>query len=689
MFDIKSMSVRFAAVSIAFIVAIGNVGSAEALKSKGKYAGIELYTSAPKHGVKYDEDVTPPGAALKKIKAAIDLIYLKSSFSSGKIDFLKKQGRVVMVYDPHLPDPDQASGGMLLAIFLPSYLRDGDTKGSGSKKDFLVVVSRVGILWELKFLASVIVHELVGHGVQHQRGRIDTMRELDIECEAWLYQERSLQDFSIDKFSKQMGQFRTQLEDRECSEFRQHQARKYPSAYKLWDETNPDVPRLLTNFDKYLGDIRNTTTKSALKFRGSEKDGNLAKKFAGNNAEAIFNVAKLYTHGVGIEQSGAKALRWYRRAAELGHAKAQHRTAIGYFKGRGVAKDIPAAIRWYEKAANNGIVNARAKLGNIYTFGEGVPQNYKKAIKWLALASADGVASAQYNYGVILEYGYTGKADLVTAKYWYQMAANQGNADAQNNLGAFFRWAKGGVKKDYKKAAKLFRAARDGGNSLGAANLARLYRYGQGVKKDPKRAVELYKEAVNQKVTFAYYELGELYRRGLGVKKDFKRARSLFQQGANKGGKFAKIGLAKLYTRGQGGLKKLDEGLSILRKLGNGPSAKAQLALAKIYWNGRVVPKDLKKAEKWYRKAADRESRTGMAALGFMYLRGKGVKRDYKEAANWLQKAATKNHRNAQYLLGTLYNNGNGVSKDPALALSWFKKAASRGHKKAKKRLNK
>ena len=650
----KFLGMRRIFAGLLFIsVAIGNVGVAEAVKFKGKYAGIELYTSPPKPGVKYDEDVTPPGPALKKIKAAIDLIYTKSSYSAGKIDFLKKQGRVVMVYDPHIPDPDQASASMLLAIFLPSYLRDGDTKGSGSTKDFIVGVTRIGSLWELDFLASVIVHELVGHGIQHQRGRIDTMRELDIECEAWLYQERSLQDFGLDKFSKEMGQFRTQLEDRECSEFRRHQAKKYPSAYKLWDETNPDVPRLLANFDKYLGDIRGTTTKAALKYRNSERESKLAGIFAGKDVERIYQVAKNFTVGIGFEQNDTKAVRWYERAAELGHKEAQ------------------------------------TQVARAYTYGQGVPKDYKKAAKWVALVAKGGADWAQYTYGIFLEHGYAGEPDLVQAAHWYRQAANQGNADAKNNLGTFFRWGKGGLNKDYTKAAELFISARNGGNPLGTANLARLHRYGRGVKKDPARAAELYQEAIEKDVRFAYYELGELYRRGQGVKKNFKRARSLFEKGADKGDKFAKIGLAKLYTRGQGGPKKLDEGLSILRKLGNGPNAKAQLALAKIYWRGRVVSKDFKKAEKWYRKAANRGSRTGMAALGFMYLKGRGIKQDYKNAANWLQKAANKGHRNAQYLLGTLYDKGNGVSKDPALALSWFKKAASRGHKKAKKRLKK
>ena len=120
----KFLGMRRIFAGLLFIsVAIGNVGVAEAVKFKGKYAGIELYTSPPKPGVKYDEDVTPPGPALKKIKAAIDLIYTKSSYSAGKIDFLKKQGRLEYYQNKFLNNALKAI--INIYLFPPfSYLRN-------------------------------------------------------------------------------------------------------------------------------------------------------------------------------------------------------------------------------------------------------------------------------------------------------------------------------------------------------------------------------------------------------------------------------------------------------------------------------------------------------------------------------------------------------------------------------------
>ena len=54
------------------------------------------------------------------------------------------------------------------------------------------------------------------------------MRPLDRECEAWLYEEQAYQDLGVDKTSKPMIEFRKQLEQRECSDFRRYQAARVP-----------------------------------------------------------------------------------------------------------------------------------------------------------------------------------------------------------------------------------------------------------------------------------------------------------------------------------------------------------------------------------------------------------------------------------------------------------------------------
>ncbi len=50
----------------------------------------------------------------------------------------------------------------------------------------------------------------------------------------------------------------------------------------------------------------------------------------------------------GVTQDYAKAVYWFRKAAEQGHGKAQSWLGVCYEHGDGVAKDIAEAVRWYQ-----------------------------------------------------------------------------------------------------------------------------------------------------------------------------------------------------------------------------------------------------------------------------------------------------------------------------------------------------
>jgi len=55
-----------------------------------------------------------------------------------------------------------------------------------------------------------------------------------------------------------------------------------------------------------------------------------------------------------------------------------------------------------------------------------------------------------------------------------KLAAEQGYALAQNNLGVFYENGRGGLAKDEREAARLFRLSAEQGNELAKQNLARL-----------------------------------------------------------------------------------------------------------------------------------------------------------------------------------------------------------------------
>jgi uncharacterized protein len=97
------------------------------------------------------------------------------------------------------------------------------------------------------------------------------------------------------------------------------------------------------------------------------------------------NLGILYRRGLGVPKDPAKAIEWYRKAAEQDFAKAQYNLGLMYKQGEGVGKDLTQAINWYTQAAANGYARARFALGLRFEQGNGVERNPVVALKWLNL----------------------------------------------------------------------------------------------------------------------------------------------------------------------------------------------------------------------------------------------------------------------------------------------------------------
>jgi uncharacterized protein len=113
------------------------------------------------------------------------------------------------------------------------------------------------------------------------------------------------------------------------------------------------------------------------------------------DAEAQFNLGRMYTLGQGVQQEPAEALKWYRKAAEQGNGNAQWVMGISYDGGLDVAKDQVEAVKWYRKAAEQGISKAQYNLAHMYAKGLGVQQDYIQAYMWFSLAAARGDPRAE------------------------------------------------------------------------------------------------------------------------------------------------------------------------------------------------------------------------------------------------------------------------------------------------------
>ena len=78
---------------------------------------------------------------------------------------------------------------------------------------FVEVVGRHRVEWCTNELASILAHEPVGHEVEHQRARWTNFRDMNAECETYLYEGIASQDLGPDKRSRDTIAFRTMVED--------------------------------------------------------------------------------------------------------------------------------------------------------------------------------------------------------------------------------------------------------------------------------------------------------------------------------------------------------------------------------------------------------------------------------------------------------------------------------------------
>ena len=71
----------------------------------------------------------------------------------------------------------------------------------------------------------------------------------------------------------------------------------------------------------------------------------------------------MYAKGEGVPENAAEAVKWWRKAAEQGQAKAQYGLGRMYATGRSVLKDDAEAAKWFRLAAEQGVASAQYGLG--------------------------------------------------------------------------------------------------------------------------------------------------------------------------------------------------------------------------------------------------------------------------------------------------------------------------------------
>ena len=180
------------------------------------------------------------------------------------------------------------------------------------------------------------------------------------------------------------------------------------------------------------------------------------------DADYQYLLGGCYDQGWGVDIDYAKAMEWYKKAADQ-EQKASY-NAIGnlYRTGQGVKQDQTEAFKWFEKGAKVKDTQAMLNLGNCYYFGMGTQKNLPEAIQWWSEAAKLGNPYALAQMGDCYFYGIGVEKDLSKAVKNLEQAAERNIAGAQYRLGILY-YAGQGVKKDLAYSELLMKKARDGG----------------------------------------------------------------------------------------------------------------------------------------------------------------------------------------------------------------------------------
>lgn len=280
------------------------------------------------------------------------------------------------------------------------------------------------------------------------------------------------------------------------------------------------------------------------------KDMDKARKYFRKAAERGHAVAQTFMVMAsmrGTDDHNDEASFWLQKAAEQGERQALYNLGISYHRGDiGGVIDINKSNELFRQAAEADYQPACERMALIFLNGEGVEKSIEIAKYW-ALLDFGHLPEESRNESILAQ--LIGRDDVtdgnrINHKKIIEEAAEAGERDAMNNL------ATGLYNTDEKeKAVALWHKAAALKHPDGMCNVARLYCSDD--EKDYARARELFEEASKSGNEHAFYGLAMIYYHGLGVDKDVRKAWEYLEKAVNKGDDESRYLLATMCLRNE------------------------------------------------------------------------------------------------------------------------------------------
>lgn len=220
-----------------------------------------------------------------------------------------------------------------------------------------------------------------------------------------------------------------------------------------------------------LASVGETETQAEVEIPQAEVEILLSAAEKGD-ADAKFQLGRLYYRGQGIAEDHRKALEMITAAAEAGHPEAVSTMGYLYSKGEMVPQDDAKAVEWFRKGAEKGSLKSQLNLGLMLRQSKTLEHSPEESLEWITKAADSGLLEARAVLGRLL---FTGdrylSPDYPRAFQYLLQPAEEGDPICQNMVGVCYRDGRG-VSQDLKAAEEWFRKSALQNHLKAQSNLA-------------------------------------------------------------------------------------------------------------------------------------------------------------------------------------------------------------------------
>ncbi|KAK6173927.1 hypothetical protein SNE40_017298 [Patella caerulea] len=253
------------------------------------------------------------------------------------------------------------------------------------------------------------------------------------------------------------------------------------------------------------------TTKNSIKGKHEDIKANVS---ATSNLDKVMkdfqisckNYSALGKSIIGLQHIESRnmsaAVSCLKESSNLGHSSSQFNLGLCYEVGDGVEKDLDKAMEYYEKAGESGHAEALYNLALLQ-------EDEDTMIELLEKSAEHGLSQAQKYLGVYYSES-TDPGDIEKSTAFFKSAADQNDSEAQCFLAMCYERGLG-VEVNECKAAELYHKAAQSDNDGAMYNLAVFYEHGLGgLPEDKISAMELYEKAAKAGNEHAQFRLNEM-----------------------------------------------------------------------------------------------------------------------------------------------------------------------------------